>query len=82
MEQPKSFRLPVVSGQSFVGQKIKLDGNRFENCAFKGCEIVYAGGPAETSSCHFENVRWMFEGVAGTVVHVMQALGWKIVPPQ
>jgi hypothetical protein len=32
-------------------------------------------GAAETSSCYFENVRWIFEGAAGTIVHVMQGLG-------
>ena len=40
------------------------------------------GGLAETFSCYFENVRWIFEGAAGTIVTVMQGLGWKIIPPQ
>lgn len=82
MEQSKTFRLPVIKGQTFVGQKVSLDGNRFENCVFKNCDVLYHGGPAETSSCYFENVRWVFEGAAGTIVTVMQGLGWKIVPPE
>ncbi len=81
MEQSKSFRLPVIKAQTFIGKKITLDGNRFEDCIFKDCNIVYTGGPAETSSCYFENVRWIFEGAAGTIVTVMQGLGWKILPP-
>ena len=81
MEQSNSFRLPVIRAQTFIGKRITLDGNRFENCTFKGCDIIYNGGPAETSSCYFENVRWMFEGAAGTIVTVMQGLGWQILPP-
>jgi len=82
MEQPKTFRLPVVQARTFTGEKVKLDGTRFENCIFKNCDILYSGGPAETSSCYFENVRWIFEGAAGTIVTVMQGLGWKILPPE
>ncbi len=82
MEQSKPFRLPVIRGQTFNGTKVTLDNTRFENCVFKNCEITYSGGPAETSSCYFENIKWMFNGAAGTIVTVMQGLGWKIVPPQ
>jgi hypothetical protein len=74
MEQPKSSHLPVIRTRTFIGQKVALDGTRFENCIFKDCDILYSGGPTETSSCYFENVRWIFEGAAGTVVHVMQGL--------
>jgi hypothetical protein len=82
MEKAETFRLPVVRGQAFSGTKVNLDNTRFENCTFKNCDITYNGGPAETSACYFENVRWIFEGHAGNVVTVMQGLGWKIIPPQ
>ena len=82
MTQPDTFKLPVVRDQTFDGAQVALDGNRFENCAFKNCDIIYRGGPAETSSCYFEDVRWIFEGAAGTIVAVMQGLGWKILPPE
>jgi hypothetical protein len=48
----------------------------FENCIFRNCDIMYFGGPAETSSCYFENAQWIFEGAAGTIITVMQGLGW------
>ena len=82
MEQSKPFRLPVTRGQTFSGTKVTLDNTRFENCVFKNCEITYSGGPAETSSCYFENIKWIFNGSAGTIVAVMQGLGWQIIPPQ
>jgi len=82
MEPPKTFCLPVTRQRAFIDTKVTLDNNRFENCTFRNCDIIYAGGPTETSACYFENFRWIFEGVAGTVVHVMQGLAWKILPPQ
>ena len=47
----------------------------------KTAKFLYRGGPAETSECYFENVKGIFEGAAGTIVTVMQGLGWKIIPP-
>jgi len=44
--------------------------------------IYYRGGPAETSSCYFENGRWIFEGADGTVVRVIRGLGWHCVLSQ
>jgi hypothetical protein len=82
MDQPDAFRLSVTRGQTFSGTRVTLDNVRFENCVFKNCDIIYSGGPAETSARYFENVRCVFEGQAGTIVHVMQGLGWKIVPPR
>jgi hypothetical protein len=82
VQQPTSFQLPVVRGERFIGKRVTLDGNRFENCVFKDCDVIYNGGPTETSSCYFENVRWAFQGVAGTIVTVIQGLGWKIIPPE
>jgi hypothetical protein len=77
-----AYRLPVTKGQKFTGTRVSLDDTRFEDCTFQNCDIIYSGGPAETSSCYFENVRWVFEGSAGIVVQVMQGLGWKIAPPK
>ena len=82
MDSSNPIRLPVTRDQKFIGTRVKLDNTRFENCTFKNCDIIYDGGPAETSSCYFENVRWIFQGAAGTVVQVMQGLGWQIVPPK
>ena len=82
MESSNTFRLRVTRDQTFIGKTLTLDDTRFENCVFKNCTIIYLGGPAETSSCYFENVKWMFQGTAGTVVTVMQNLGWKILPPE
>jgi hypothetical protein len=82
VDSPNTFRLPVTRGQSYIATRVMLDNTRFENCTFKNCDIIYMGGPAETSACHFDNVRWLFEGAAGTVVRVMQGLGWNIIPPK
>jgi hypothetical protein len=81
MASPGTFRLPVVSGRKFVSGSVLLGNTRYENCEFRNCEVVYRGGPGETSACYFENVRRLFEGQAGNVVLVMKGLGWRIERP-
>ena len=45
-------------GQTFTGS-ISVDGNRYINCTFEECVIVYGGGaPPSFSGCHFKNSRW------------------------
>ena len=76
------MRLPVISNQTFQRQKVTLDGKRFENCKFIDCELVYCGGPVETSICYFgPGVKFTVQEQAATMVKVMQGLGWKISPP-
>jgi hypothetical protein len=54
----------------------------FENCFFKHCEVFYSGGPAETQSCWFENVRWCLQGAAAFSVGTMRKLGWQVKAPE
>lgn len=70
-----------VSGKTFEKTAVSLDNTRFENCRFKDCDLFYSGGPVQTSSCYFENVRWNFQGAAALTVEAMQAFGWRILPP-
>jgi hypothetical protein len=70
-----------VSGKKFEKSTLPLDNMRFENCQFKDCDLFYSGGPVETVSCYFENIRWHFQGAAALTVEAMRAFGWKIMPP-
>jgi len=75
-------RLPVVSGQTYSNKTVAQDGTRWEKCRFIGCTLIYSGGPAETSECYFApGTQFLFQGIAATVVTVMQGLGWQITPP-
>jgi hypothetical protein len=76
------FQHVRVSGKNFERSPIVLDSMWFENCSFKDCEIFYSGGPAETRSCRFENVRWHFQGAAALTVETIQQLGWTVMSPE
>jgi hypothetical protein len=75
----QQIKLPVISGRTFTRQTVTLDGNRFENCRFIECHLVYSGGPADCSSCEFSpNTVWDFQGPAAITVMVIQKFGWSL----
>ena len=74
----ETFNLPVVSGKTFRGGTVVIDGKRFENCKFFECTLIYSGGPAEMSSCEFgPNLLWGFQEPIGTSLNVLQQFGWR-----
>ena len=75
------LNLPTVSGEKYANTTVELDNRRFENCEFRNCELIYSGGPVQTSSCYFENTRWSLQGSAALVVATMRAFGWGIETP-
>ena len=38
----------IHQGEAFENQRIELSGNRFHNCTFRNCELVYRGEPSPT----------------------------------
>ncbi len=76
------FQHVRVSGKRFERSSIVLDNTWFENCSFHDCDIFYSGGPTETRSCRFENVRWCFQGAAALTVETMRKLGWQVNAPE
>lgn len=62
-------------GQVFADRRVELDGNRFRDCRFARCELVYAGGsPPELVGCHFEDCQWAFAGSAAVTLGFLSAL--------
>lgn len=63
------------SGQAFNGQRIVADGNQYERCSFKDCDIVHQGGTSPSfSNCSFDNPRFSFDGPAANTVMFIRAL--------
>ena len=61
-------------GQTFTGS-ISVDGNRYVDCTFKGCVMVYGGGvPPSFSGCHFRDSRLSFVGAAANTLAFLKAL--------
>ena len=48
------------SGNTFTGQRIKLDDNVFEGNKFTNCILVYGGGPLTFSNNSLNGVQWEF----------------------
>jgi hypothetical protein len=68
----------VASGGAFNHETIILDGETFEDCEFRNCRLVYAGGePPELTGCRFEDCEWKFEEAAARTLEQLRRL-WSI----
>ena len=58
-------------------ETVSLDGEHFEDCEFRQCRLVYAGGtPPSFTGCRFDNCEWKFEGAAAnTLAHLKVVWG-------
>ena len=63
------------------GEGIELDGKSFSNCAFDGCEVVYAGDQTLWEDATWRNCRFTFVGSASYTVQVLKAIGCVISSP-
>lgn len=60
----------ITSGTTEV-----IDGNRYIECRFEQCKMIYRGGPIpEISGCHFEDCTWHFEDAAERTLLFMRQL--------
>lgn len=52
-----------------------IDGNRYVECRFERCKMIYRGGPIpQISGCHFEDCTWHFEDAAERTLLFMRQL--------
>lgn len=52
-----------------------VDNDRFFNCTFDGCVIIFCGRDSVTMDhCNFKECSFAFEGAAGKTVDFMAAL--------
>jgi hypothetical protein len=58
-------------------ETVSLDGEHFEDCEFRQCRLVFAGGaPPTFSGCRFDGCEWRFEGAAAnTLAHLKVVWG-------
>lgn len=64
-----------IKGQEFVKQEIHLDFNRFSQCHFRECTMIFHGfGIVHFDDCRFMNVRWTFADAAFRTLDFMAAL--------
>jgi hypothetical protein len=62
-----------VTKKTFTNSTEVLDGNRYLDCTFEGCKLVYRGGELpHITSCQFNNCSWQFEEAAERTVSFMK----------
>ena len=56
----------------FNHETVALDGERYSDCEFRGCRMVYRGGePPVFDDCQFNDCDWRFEdAAANTLAHM------------
>jgi len=52
--------MSVFHGNTFIGQRIQVDGHEFSNNIFQNCVLVYGGGPLTMRDNVLQSVRWEF----------------------
>ncbi len=59
-------------------ETVTLDGASFEDCEFRDCRLVYAGGPPPSfDSCRFENCEWRLDDAAARTLAVLKVV-WSV----
>ncbi|MCA8999519.1 MAG: hypothetical protein KDA80_21165 [Planctomycetaceae bacterium] len=61
--------------ETFTGDPVEIDGNRYENCTFENCTLVFKGGglPA-LINCKINNCRWEFREGADRTIAFLRGL--------
>ncbi len=60
-------------GNTFIGQKIQLDGHSFHNNHFKNCVLVYGGGPLDLVGNDLVGVKWEFVDAAARTIGLISS---------
>jgi hypothetical protein len=58
---------------TFVGQRIQVDGARYERNRFENCVLVYGGGPLHMVDNVLVGVRWEFVDAAARTVGLLSS---------
>jgi hypothetical protein len=63
------------TGKTFANTREIIDNNRYVDCIFNRCTIVYAGGEIpHISGCQFNDCQWQFEDAAERTLVFMKML--------
>ena len=65
----------MPSGVSYSHETVTLDGESFEDCEFRDCRMVYAGGePPVFESCSFHDCDWKQDDAAARTLAYLKVL--------
>ena len=73
--------MPQISGSRFNNTRVPVDNQRFENCTFDKCVLVFsASGPVQLEGCTYNVCSFIFEGAAADTLRFMAML-YQLSPP-
>ncbi len=62
-------------------EDVEVDGQKFKNCRFVRCRIIYNGGKVpEFIQCAFESCQWVFDGPAENTIQYFALLATGLGP--
>jgi hypothetical protein len=63
-------------GTTFEKAEVPIDGNRYENCTFIECRLIFSGtAPVYIQGCTFEHSNFVLAGAAELTVGFLTQLG-------
>ena len=65
--------MEIYSQNTFVGQRIQVDGSTFDGNSFTDCVLVYGGGPLTFNNNRLNNTRWEFVDAAARTLGLMSS---------
>lgn len=67
--------MAMFENETFTGQSIVVDGNRYEACTFTNCTLIYQGGERPVfARCAFPGSNIQLEGAASSTVRYLRTL--------
>jgi hypothetical protein len=62
-------------GCTFKNAIVHVDGQRYRECRFERCQLVYSGGDLPSMvDCEFLRCRWTLEGAGARTLRLMKAM--------
>jgi len=72
--------LNTQSNFTYANQIVNLDGNRYTDCVFDACHIIFsAAAPVSLIRCKMDGCTWGLSGAAALTIDFVKALhgqGW------
>lgn len=65
--------MATYNRNTFIGQRLQLDGNTFSGNTFQNCVLVYGGGPLNFSDNNLHGVQWEFVDAAARAVALLSS---------
>jgi hypothetical protein len=65
--------MAIFHNNTFVGQRIQVDGHDFASNVFENCVLVYGGGPLSFRENVLNNVQWEFADSAARTVGLLSS---------